>query len=79
MNENILVIKKNLIPTQRFQGLQPLAPTDLDLIQQNKEFHPRPVMEEDVTYKQIIPYLIFTHAKPLLFNATQRNQIGTTA
>ncbi len=63
MNENILVIKRNILfPTQPFQGLQPLAPTDLDLIQQNKEFHPRPVMEEDVTYKQIIPYLIFTHA-----------------
>ena len=64
MNENILVVKRNtLFPTQAFQGLQPLAPTDLDLIAQHKEFHPRPVMEEDVTYKQIIPYLIFTHGE----------------
>lgn len=31
------------------------------LITQAQEFHPRSVMEEDIRYKQIIPYLVFTH------------------
>ena len=59
-NENILVIKRNtLFPTAAFQGLQPIKDSFFDLVEQEKEFLPRPAMEEDPLYKQIIPYLIF--------------------
>ncbi len=33
----------------------------LNLIQEKKEFLPRSAMEVDATYKQIIPYLVYTH------------------
>lgn len=33
----------------------------LTLIQEKKEFQPRSIMETDPTYKQIIPYLVYTH------------------
>ncbi len=33
----------------------------LTLIQEKKEFLPRPTMETDTNYKQIIPYLVFSH------------------
>lgn len=33
----------------------------LDLIQQKKEFLPRSAMEVDLSYKQIIPYIVFSH------------------
>lgn len=64
MHEQILVVKRNDLfadhPT--FQGLssEPLSDM-LAIIAQKKEFLPRPAMEEDPTYKQIIPYLIFNH------------------
>lgn len=33
----------------------------IQIINENKQFLPRSVMEKDFGYKQIIPYLIFTH------------------
>jgi predicted NUDIX family phosphoesterase len=33
----------------------------LNIIQEHQQFHPRYLMEEDPSYKQIIPYLIFQH------------------
>lgn len=60
--ENILVVKrKKLFNTQAFQGLEPITQDYLDIIEKEKEFLPRPAMEEDTTYKQIIPYLIFQY------------------
>lgn len=32
----------------------------IECIKEHKEFNPRSIMEEDTTYKQIIPYLVFT-------------------
>jgi predicted NUDIX family phosphoesterase len=62
--EDILVIKRSdlFAHVPEFQGLQsePLAGI-LKIISQKKEFLPRPIMETDPTYKQIIPYLIFNH------------------
>lgn len=59
-NENILVIKRaTLFPTDAFQGIHPIEENFFDLVEQEKEFLPRPAMEEDPLYKQIIPYLIF--------------------
>jgi len=62
INENILVVKRTtLFPTQAFQGLQTQSDSFIALINQAKEFLPRPAMELDTNYKQIIPYLIFKH------------------
>lgn len=62
INENILVVKRTtLFPTQAFQGLQTQSDSFITLINQAKEFLPRPAMELDTNYKQIIPYLIFRH------------------
>lgn len=62
MHEQILVVKRSDLfgTTPAFQGLhaEPLRHT-LETIAEKKEFLPRPAMEVDETYKQIIPYLIF--------------------
>jgi len=59
-NENILVVKRDkLFPATAFQGIAPIQDDFFSLIELEKEFLPRPAMEEDPTYKQIIPYLIF--------------------
>ena len=62
-NENILVVKTaKLFPHNTFQGLQAHAiSTFLEIINSEKEFQPRPQMEEDTSYKQIIPYLLFKY------------------
>lgn len=61
-NENILVVKTSaLFPQGAFQGLSTHTQEILDIINDHKEFNPRPAMEQDFSYKQIIPYLIFTH------------------
>ena len=59
-NENILVVKTStLFPAGAFQGISTHTQEVLDIINDHKEFNPRPAMEEDFSYKQIIPYLIF--------------------
>ena len=62
-DEHILVVKRShLLPNGDWHGL---AAIDFDhymhIIDHKKEFHPRSLMETDPTYKQIIPYLVFTH------------------
>jgi len=62
--EQILVVKRStLFPNDSaWQGIKAVDYTQYaELIQAHKEFHPRSVMEQDATFKQIIPYLIFTH------------------
>lgn len=63
-DEQILVVKREkLLFDQDWQGLK--TQTDfskyLTIIQTHQEFHSRSVMENDPSYKQIIPYLIFTY------------------
>lgn len=62
-DESILVIKRDILfQDGTFQGLKL---TNIDsyknLIRAHQEFLPRSLMEIDDTYKQVIPYLIFTH------------------
>lgn len=60
--ESILVVKREILfPETAFQGLQADTKNFLELINAHKEFLPRPQMEEDPRYKQIIPYLLFVH------------------
>ncbi|QQR49807.1 hypothetical protein IPF37_03120 [bacterium] len=63
-DEKILVVPaRKLFSSSSINGFHPLKDFDFyaNLIATNKEFLWRSAMEEDVTYKQIIPYLIFTH------------------
>jgi predicted NUDIX family phosphoesterase len=62
-DELILVVKqRHLFPDGAWNGLQPVDMQDyLHLIKMHQEFHPRGLMENDPSYKQIIPYLIFKH------------------
>jgi predicted NUDIX family phosphoesterase len=68
LDEHILVVKRahlfeHVFEHGDFQGIMPI--TDFSayasLIDTHKQFLPRGKMETDPTYKQIIPYLIFTH------------------
>ncbi len=63
LDEQILVVKRSqLFCNGEWQGLKKVHFEDyLKIIQSNKEFLPRSVMENDPRYKQIIPYLIFKH------------------
>ena len=64
ISENILVVKRtSLFKDTAFNGLRADTGTNsfLNIINEQKEFLPRAHMEEDPAYKQIIPYLVFTH------------------
>lgn len=60
-DENILVVKrKTLFADTAWHGLHIHNTADLvSVITNNQEFMPRSLMEQDPTYKQIIPYVIF--------------------
>ena len=62
-NEQILVVKRShLFTEESWNGLKQVNfDTYLSIIQDQCEFHSRGLMEDDPTYKQIIPYLVFTH------------------
>lgn len=62
-DEQILVVKRSvLFPDGAWHGLEAVDMQDyLHEIKMHQEFHPRSLMEADPNYKQIIPYLIFTH------------------
>ena len=61
-HENILVVKKTTLFGQKaVQGLIKETESYLTIIHQAKEFLPRPQMEQDENYKQIIPYLVFKY------------------
>jgi len=61
-DENILVVKRDdLFPNDSsWQGLQrPKENSFVETIMTKKEFLSRAIMENDPSYKQIIPYLVF--------------------
>ncbi len=62
-DELILVVKRDkLFPLGAWDGFKQVNFDDyLQIIQDNKEFLPRSLMEQDPAYKQIIPYLVFEH------------------
>jgi predicted NUDIX family phosphoesterase len=62
-DEKILVVRReNLFPLHAPQGLMV---TDIEtyasLIEKRKEYRWRSQMEQDPTFKQIIPYIVFSH------------------
>ncbi len=62
-NEQILVVKRShLFPDETWNGIKQVNFDEyITIIQEQCEFHPRGLMEDDPSYKQIIPYLVFTH------------------
>lgn len=62
-DENILVVKREILfQDGPWHGLKTEKMEQyLNIINKNKEFHPRSLMEIDQAYKQIIPYLVFTY------------------
>lgn len=72
--EHILVVKRtDLFPNNSaFQGLQKFESQSwIERILDKKEFLPRSLMETDFNYKQIIPYLVFTHGNKLFLMQRQ--------
>ena len=62
--EQILVVKRSILFNNEkdiFDGLTTKLDQYLYRILEAREFKPRPEMEEDPRYKQIIPYLLFKH------------------
>lgn len=74
-DELILVVKRDkLFADKSWQGLSNVdSEKYLDLIAQEKEFLPRSIMETDFAYKQIIPYLVFTHENKYFLMQRQSN------
>ena len=75
LSELILVVKTSyLFPNDLWQGLKT---TDIEqykhIIDHRKEFLRRYLMEPDQTYKQIIPYLVFTHNNKFFLMQRQTN------
>lgn len=61
-DELILVVKRATLMPKPWQGLLKDNLNEyLACILQHQEFMPRSVMEQDTSYKQVIPYIIFTH------------------
>ncbi len=63
-DEQILVVKRNFLfaDIPAWHGIKKVDfSTYLRIIEDKKEFQPRSLMENDPTYKQIIPYLVFAH------------------
>lgn len=74
-DEDILVVRRNeLFPEGAWQGIRAVDTQQfVTTIQEKKEFHPRSLMETDPTFKQIIPYLIFTHGNKYFLMQRQSN------
>lgn len=75
-DELILVVKRSDLFSKQatWSGIKEVNFEEyLAIIQEKKEFLPRSVMETDPTYKQIIPYLIFTHANKYFLMQRQDN------
>lgn len=60
-SENILVVQRQKIfDNQAFNGIEKINFNSyLDIIKSNMEFRPRYLMEEDLAFKQVIPYIVF--------------------
>jgi len=61
--EMVMVVKREtLFGVRAWQGIRQVdAGAWLATIRNHAEYHPRGLMETDLTYKQIIPYLIYRH------------------
>lgn len=60
--EEILVVPRSALIKENWHGLKRDGIADMLItIQDQQQYHPRWQMEQDPTFKQIIPYLIFMH------------------
>lgn len=78
VDELVLVVKRErLFENQEFSGLKKIDHIEIEkylkIISDNKEFLPRSLMETDINYKQIIPYLIFKHKNRYFLMQRQSN------
>lgn len=76
LDEHILVVKREKLfkGSTAWNGLNiDVTTMFIDLIQQHKEFLPRSLMEQDLNYKQIIPYMVF-HWRGSYFLMQRRSQ-----
>jgi predicted NUDIX family phosphoesterase len=61
-DEHVLVVKRAWLfeKTGEWNGLNSKVTNEvIDIIQHYKEFLPRSMMEQDPSYKQVIPYMVF--------------------
>jgi predicted NUDIX family phosphoesterase len=68
-HENVLVVRRTLFDELgAFQGFEPKIDRYLEMFlnRQNNFFVPRSRAEEDPTFKQIIPYAVFTSGEKIL-------------
>jgi len=63
IDELVLVVKReHVVPTPGWHGIIPIdVEQTIDIITTHQDYMPRSIAEHDPRYKQIIPYLIFTH------------------
>lgn len=64
LDEQILVVKREILFKQHgtWSGIKSVNFDEyMATIKDAREFQPRSTMEQDPTYKQIIPYLVFKH------------------
>lgn len=63
LDELVLVIKReHIVPTPGWHGIMPISEEQtIAIITTHQEYMPRSLAEHDPRYKQIIPYLVFTH------------------
>lgn len=63
-DELILVVKRSLLIDRSWYGVRSgNTASFLQTVVDHQEFLPRSLMEQDPTYKQVIPYIIFIHKK----------------
>jgi predicted NUDIX family phosphoesterase len=74
-SENILVVsRQKIFSDQEFNGLAKKNINNyLDIIKKNMEFKPRYLMEEDLSFKQVIPYIIFQANNKIFVMQRQNN------
>jgi predicted NUDIX family phosphoesterase len=63
LDELVLVVKREyIVPNPGWHGIMPInVEQTIDVITTHQQYLPRSLAEQDPRYKQIIPYLVFTH------------------
>jgi predicted NUDIX family phosphoesterase len=74
-SENILVVQRHkMFSNQTFNGIEKINLNSyLNIIKSNMEFKPRYLMEEDLAFKQVIPYIIFQANNKIFVMQRQNN------
>lgn len=76
-NELILVVKRSLLfkKIEPWDGIKEIKKDFLNTINTEHEFHQRSLMENDPTFKQIIPYLVFMYRNSI-FLMKRKTELG---